>query len=50
MRRMLFNSHTLMLYVPTIYLPLMNNMLPPYFNMLNPSMPLVCEMYINNCK
>ena len=25
MRRMLFNSHTLMLYAPTIYLPVNNN-------------------------
>ena len=23
----------------------MNNMLPPYFNMLKPSMPLVCDYY-----
>ena len=23
----------------------MNNMLPPYFNMLKPNMPLVCDYY-----
>ena len=27
------------------YYKLMNNMLPPYFNMLKPSMPLVCDYY-----
>ena len=27
------------------YYKLMNNMLPPYFNMLKPNMPLVCDYY-----
>ena len=27
------------------YYKLMNNMLPPYFNMLKPSMPVVCDYY-----
>ena len=27
------------------YYKLMNNMLPPYFDMLKPSMPLVCDYY-----
>ena len=27
------------------YCKLMNNMLPPYFNMLKPNMPLVCDYY-----
>ena len=28
-----------------LYYKLMNNMLPPYFNMLKPNMPLVCDYY-----
>ena len=27
------------------YYKLMNNMLPPYFDMLKPKMPLVCDYY-----